>query len=678
MKLKKVLCILVLAFLTAFLLINTLPFKASAEPELSVHNINTGEDYTTIQEAINANTTLDGHIILVDAGTYHEHVTINKSISLVGENKHNTTIDGNFAGTVIQVTTDNVNIIGFTIQNSGVPGESGRNGIYVYPSDGHSISHNIIRNNNLGIYLNHSNNNMLSGNNASYNWDGIYLESSNNNDLSGNDASNNTHAGIWLDASSNNTLTGNNASNEYYGIWLDSSNNSILTGNDASNNDYGIVLVDSSNNTLSSNNPSNNEYGIRLTSSSNNLLSGNNVYSNNDRGIYLQSSNNSMIYHNNLANNTGQVYSVDSINSWDNGFEGNYWSDYNETDDNQDGIGDTPYVINANNTDNHPLMGLFTDFKVALEEETYHAYTICNSTISEFQFDETAKMVNFNVTGLDDTVGFCRITIPYMLITYGPHIILVDGEEANATVLPISNATHVFFYFTYTLSTHKVTIVSKTLYELLENYNNLLAEYQNLNSTYYELLESYDALLANFEFLNATYQGLVADYYNLNSTYYELQGNYDSLQIGYNALLAQYDSLNSTYNTLNSQYNSLNSTYNTLLQRTNELESKYDATINELINIRNLMYVFIATTLMGTAILLPFGIKYYRMSNEQKKIIQAYSPFETARTLFKADVERRGVKIGKFEEKYGVKIRPRNTLEDALRSMELKEKRRKG
>lgn len=34
----------------------------------------------------------------------------------------------------------------------------------------------------------------------------------------------------------------------------------------------------------------------------------------------------------------------------------NYWSDYNGTDANQDGIGDTPYIINDENQDNSPLM----------------------------------------------------------------------------------------------------------------------------------------------------------------------------------------------------------------------------------------------------------------------------------------------------------------------------------
>jgi len=45
-----------------------------------------------------------------------------------------------------------------------------------------------------------------------------------------------------------------------------------------------------------------------------------------------------------------------SINSWDSGSRGNYWSNYNGTDDNGDGIGDSPHFVYENNQDNYPLM----------------------------------------------------------------------------------------------------------------------------------------------------------------------------------------------------------------------------------------------------------------------------------------------------------------------------------
>jgi hypothetical protein len=43
---------------------------------------------------------------------------------------------------------------------------------------------------------------------------------------------------------------------------------------------------------------------------------------------------------------------------WDDGYPsgGNFWSDYNGTDINKDGVGDTPYIIGADNIDHYPLM----------------------------------------------------------------------------------------------------------------------------------------------------------------------------------------------------------------------------------------------------------------------------------------------------------------------------------
>jgi len=97
-------------------------------------------------------------------------------------------------------------------------------------------------------------------------------------------------------------------------------------------------------------------YGIQLISSSNNTLFRNSI-KNSDNGIYIYASSNNKVYHNIFINNTNQVYVYNSAsNAWDNGCEGNYWSNYLGSDSDGDGIGDTPHVIDENNQDNFPLM----------------------------------------------------------------------------------------------------------------------------------------------------------------------------------------------------------------------------------------------------------------------------------------------------------------------------------
>jgi parallel beta-helix repeat protein len=370
--------------------------------------INIPSDYATIQLAVNNASA--GDIIFVSTGVYYEHVTIDKSLTLRGENG-SSIIDGNCTGPVIKITADNVNINGFTIQNGGWSP-----GIYQYSSSNSNISDNIVINNGHGILLENSTNNILTRNNVSHNYIGIGLDSSSNSILTRNNVSSSVRCGIGLSSSSNNILDGNFASNNEHGIWLDYSTNVTVTGNSVTDN---------------------------------------------LNGISLDHSDNITIFHNNIINNTQQTRIIDSANMWDSDYEGNYWSNYNGIDADQDGIGDSPRIIDANNTDNYPLMGTFSDFTITWEEQLHHVTTICNSTISNFNFevihDGINKTISFNVTGEDGTAGFCRIRIPTALMN-DTFTVYVDGVNTTYT-RPRSDATHSYLYFTYNHSTKKVIII---------------------------------------------------------------------------------------------------------------------------------------------------------------------------------------------------------------------------
>ena len=269
-------------------------------------------------------------------------------------------------------------------------------GIYFWKSSNNIIANDTVSSNNeSGVYLRSSRSNAIANNNiSSNNKDGIFLyESSNNNTITNNTISNNS-IGIYLLSSSSNTIANNNiSSNNWDGIYLcfsnnnivnntiswnnrdgifigSSDNNTIVNNIISSNNDDGIGLYYSSNNTIANNNvSSNNDYGIYLYNSSRNIVT-NNTVSNNWYGIFLyKSSNNNTIYLNNFINNTNQVHSCGSTNIWNstekitytyNGkqytnYLGNYWSDYTGSDEDGDGIGDTPYSIDSDK-DNYPLM----------------------------------------------------------------------------------------------------------------------------------------------------------------------------------------------------------------------------------------------------------------------------------------------------------------------------------
>jgi len=241
------------------------------------------DDYPTIQEAINhAN---EGDAIYVRAGIYYEHVAVNKTVSLIGENKSTTIIDGMGTGTVLNVTANDVSVTGFTIQKSGSE--------WVYTMDN-------------GILI-QSSNNRVENNVMSYNSAGIFLDSSDNNLLISNNVSNNRY-GILLENSRNNTIKSNIILfNKNHGIGFSHSKNNTLASNDMISNYFGIYLWGSENNTLAYNTLSNNEYGIRLSAlSSSNALFGNNLYSNGD-GILIVESENNVLRDNNLTNNRFEV-----------------------------------------------------------------------------------------------------------------------------------------------------------------------------------------------------------------------------------------------------------------------------------------------------------------------------------------------------------------------------------
>ena len=267
-------------------------------------------NYSGLQIAID--NAIEGDTIFVYNGTYYENVIVNKTVNIIGEDKENTIINGRINGMndsffiVFYIIADQVNISGFTITN----------GI---------IEYDLVQPSIFGV--------------------GILIKA-NNTTIQGNIIKENTF-GVSLDNSFNNKITTNIIIENYVQINLLGTSENLIENNEITN--Y--------NKNLSKFLQLNEKVGISLDIAYNNTIVNNTISNISGKGIQLSylCENNTM-YYNNFINNTENTNDSGN-NSWDNGQHGNYWDDYNQSDKNNDGIGDIPYEIpNGNNKDKYPLM----------------------------------------------------------------------------------------------------------------------------------------------------------------------------------------------------------------------------------------------------------------------------------------------------------------------------------
>jgi parallel beta-helix repeat protein len=252
------------------------------------------ENYTSIQGAIdNAS---EGDTIYVFQGTYYEGVSINiGNISLIGENRSTTILDGSTGAQAVVILNDSgINIDGFTIINGGD-----------------------------GILMNDGSSNMVTGNLFKQNQNAIRIDG----------------------YQSNNLISGNILESNLYGIYY-SSGGGEPTCTDFQFTDNIIRLT--SNTAL--------YFQVSIIYST---ISGNTISDNGKGIEFLYDGLNELnsIYHNNFINNSENADDF-GANSWYNTTlnQGNYWSDYTGVDNNSDGIGDTPYTISESRQDLYPYM----------------------------------------------------------------------------------------------------------------------------------------------------------------------------------------------------------------------------------------------------------------------------------------------------------------------------------
>jgi len=249
-------------------------------------------------------------------------------------------------------------------------------------SSNFSMTENIIKDCNVGFHLISTQNVTITANRIVKSLSAIEVFGSNGVSIIGNQILESKHNGVTfnfgpydLSVCSNISVMGNNiTSNLETGVELFSCSNSRIEENLITGSQNGIYLYGSlKQNDIANNTIMNNTVGLSLVADASfNAVTGNHI-ANNKCGIYILESSHNLFYNNNLIDNHRHA-NIDSpldiddspqapffvsevpINTWDNGAQGNYWSNYTGIDTDSNGIGDTPHSVNSNNIDHYPLM----------------------------------------------------------------------------------------------------------------------------------------------------------------------------------------------------------------------------------------------------------------------------------------------------------------------------------
>jgi hypothetical protein len=191
-------------------------------------------------------------------------------------------------------------------------------------------------------------------------------------------ANNTVNNGTGIDCSGYGNLVANNSINKGRGISV-AGNDNIISGNNLQGCDqwnspvpYGISLYGINNKIFANTIVGTKGYAIdllRATSYPSNIIAGNQI-ANNQVGVHTEyaisqgGAEGNLIYKNNFVGNGRNVYNeaivttAVSMNFWDDGKDGNFWSNYN---------GQGTYVVDKSNIDNHPLSSPVDISKLTIE-----------------------------------------------------------------------------------------------------------------------------------------------------------------------------------------------------------------------------------------------------------------------------------------------------------------------
>jgi nitrous oxidase accessory protein len=316
-----------------------------------------------------------GDTVQVEAGAYHEHLLIDKSVTLQGHNRP--VISGGNTGNVIRVAASGVTIEGIVIRDSGADMDAQNAGVYVVPgADRATIRDCELASNLFGIWLEKSDDSRVTGNvitgkrelQSAARGNGIQVFNTRGVEVVGNDISY-TRDGIYVDISTRALFRGNKIHHVRYGTHYMNTNYSVWENNESYQNRGGLALMEVRNLVVRNNIAWGNEdHGIMLRTIQdsvieNNIVAGNgrgffiydaeynvvrnNVVINNRIGIHLSAgSSNNKVDGNDFIDNQEQVKFVAARDVEWGRAQGNYWSNYSGWDQDGDGVGEVAYEAN--------------------------------------------------------------------------------------------------------------------------------------------------------------------------------------------------------------------------------------------------------------------------------------------------------------------------------------------